>query len=220
MQISNHASTVPVTLLTSQRPTTLIFDGGPGSGKTACAEMLSEEKHLKFLDMGKHLRENPVPDEVKEIMRNCGYVPDEYIIPILENQANQASHRSRAIVGVRTAAQADAVFLKFFNYGHKIVYVKLHRPKDECLRLSAGRGRIDDHVAGFNIRWGLYEANTHEVEAAFRKRKVVTILHCQLVDGVEANKNLVLRLLQQHGIEFPEPAPMVSSGPQPASTTQ
>lgn len=211
MHTSNRTASVPDKLLTSHRPTTLIFDGGPGSGKTACAELLSKEKRLKYLDVGTHLRENRVPDEVKEVMRNCGYVPDEYIIPILENHANQASHLSRAIVGVRTAAQADAVFLKYFNYGHRIVYVKLHRPKDECLRLSAGRGRTDDYVEGFNIRWGLYEENTHEVEAAFRKRQVVTILHCQLVDGVEANKNLVLNLLQHHGIEFPEPSPLVLS---------
>lgn len=211
MQTSNLTAHHPVKVLAAQRPTTLIFDGGPGSGKTACAEMLADEKNLRFLDVGKYLRENPVPDEVKDVMRNCGYVPDEYIIPILENQANQASYRSRAIVGVRTAAQADAIFMKLFNYGHRIVYVKLHRPKDECLRLSAGRGRADDYTTGFDIRWGLYEANTHEVEAAFRKRSVVTILHCELVDGVEANKNLVLDLLKQNGIEFPEPSPTLSS---------
>ncbi len=206
MQVSNSLTG------SNLNPVTLMIDGPPCSGKSTRGEEMATALGFKFSDVGGILRQSEDPD-VFEMMRRGEYVPDHLISRLLKQEAYNESSRSGVFVGVKNVNQVHNLFLELCNLQHRIVYLNLTRPKDDCLGLMRSRNRSsgDDREEVFNTRWSLYEEHSPMIENFFRARPTVRCVAYQMSDDPNQDKWNILRMIQPHCGNFTIPEEFVSS---------
>lgn len=187
---------------TITRGTTVVMDGANSCGKTARGEVMSELTGFGLFDTGAKLREmkekNLLPEDVVRCMSECGYVPDPFICRLLRNYAYYEPAKSKIYVGVRTVTQLHDLFLNAYNFEHRIIHVRLHRKKVECMKLAELRGREDANPEAFDIRWGLYQEHATSIQSFLNSRPAIRQISYRLTDNIHEDSAAILRLIQPH----------------------
>lgn len=125
----------------------LILIGPPGAGKGTQGKRLASELHIPIIVMGDLLREkrnenSALGAEIKSLMSEGKYVPDEVVIEIIQERITQEDCRDGFVLDgfPRTVGQADALDQLLEDLGLTLdAVVHLEVDHEELLRRITGR---------------------------------------------------------------------------------
>ena len=158
----------------------VLIYGIQGSGKSTQGKMLSQRLHLPYLSTGHIFRElshQPTRESryIKETLAAGVLVPDEIVIPIIENYLTKSEYKDGWILDgfPRNLKQAN----KFKNKIDVVFYVQVS-DKEALWRLSfrtdpQGDVREDETLKGIRQRIHLFHRVTEPVIEHYRKQDLV-----------------------------------------------
>ncbi len=147
--------------------------GPPGAGKGTQAQLLVERFGIPQISTGDILREavasgSPLGVQAKAIMDRGDLVPDEVMIPIVEERLSRPDCQPGFILDgfPRTRAQAEALDRMLVRLGREALRVLAFEvPDAELMKriLSRGEGRTDDNEETVTKRLDVYRSETAPV---------------------------------------------------------
>lgn len=127
----------------------VVFLGPPGAGKGTQGKRLARHLGVPFIGMGDLLRQKleentPLSQELRRIMAEGRYVPDEIVIRILEERILAPDARDGFILDgfPRTVAQADALDQLLERMGKHLDAILYLTADEESIVLRLSRRRI------------------------------------------------------------------------------
>lgn len=125
----------------------LVFLGPPGAGKGTQGKRLAQHLGIPFIGMGDLLRQkvlenNPLAQELRQIMAEGRYVPDDTVIRILKERIQSPDASQGFILDgfPRTVAQADALDQLLEQEGKRLTaMIYLNAEESLLIRRLAGR---------------------------------------------------------------------------------
>ncbi len=156
----------------------LLLMGPPGAGKGTQAQFLVKRYGIPQIATGDILREavasgSPLGVEAKRIMARGDLVPDEVMIPIVEDRLGREDCGPGFVLDgfPRTPPQARALDAMLERLGRQpLRAVVLLVPERELLKriLSRGEGRADDNEQTVRKRLEVYQQETRPVVEHYR----------------------------------------------------
>ncbi len=156
----------------------LLLMGPPGAGKGTQAQYLVKRYGIPQIATGDILREaaasgSPLGVEAKQIMARGDLVPDEVMIPIVEERLGRGDCEPGFVLDgfPRTPPQARALDAMLARLGRQpLQAVVLLVPERELLQriLSRGEGRADDNEETLRKRLEVYQQETRPVVEHYR----------------------------------------------------
>jgi len=173
----------------------VIFTGVPGSGKGTQAKLM-KQYGIQHLSTGDLIREgfrrnDPILMQYKEHIDAGGFLPDEGIFDLIQNNI-QVGTRGYILDGaVRTLPQA--YFVKERSLASHVIYFHLTEAQATERLLARQEGRPEDSADAIKTRFDFY--NTQTVPAENYLRQNFKFLEIDASQSVESIHNLVKTIM-------------------------
>lgn len=171
----------------------ILIAGPPGAGKTLQAKLLEKSHNIKWLSMGKLLRDS-ADDELNKILMSGKLVPDELAQQVLKKAVSDVPISTRVLIDgyPRNDTQVDW----FLNYIkdmprelEKIVHIVV--PLEVSKQRLKARSRADDTEEAIKERFEVYLNHVLPMITHFAKHisseRVVEINGEQSIEEVNAD---------------------------------
>lgn len=125
----------------------LVLMGAPGAGKGTQGKQLAQKLHIPIVSMGDLLREkknenSSLGNQIKEIMAQGAYVPDEVVVAMLKERLGQQDCTDGFILDgfPRTVSQADTLDQMLEEMGIQLdAVLHIMVPKEKIVSRLTGR---------------------------------------------------------------------------------
>ena len=152
----------------------LVIFGAPGSGKGTQAKLISENKNLIHISVGKILRQaiedkHPLSKKLQKKMFKGDLVSDKIVNKIIEDNVKDRDEKFIFDGYPRNLKQAKHLDGIIGRFNVKCLNLKVSK-KEVIKRLSL-RGRNDDEEKNVKRRWKTYKRNTKPLLHYYKKSK-------------------------------------------------
>lgn len=169
----------------------IILIGPPGSGKSTQGDLLSKKLKLPYFSVGQILRKlsegnSEKAEELKKYMDAGNLLPDDVIMPIIEDHLKHKDHHNGFIMDgfPRHLDQAHG----FSQHIDKVIYIDL--PDKEALWRIAKRTdkRHDQSAATIIHRLEVFHKETDKVRAFYEKQgKLIKVDGMPSIEKIHAS---------------------------------